>query len=82
MWSLWADLTFKETKVMLANFNMALARLMQDSGKDSLWNYVATANRSTMHWLAKMPAITIDRTQPHRYGGIEFAPFLATRRTL
>lgn len=79
IWSLWAPLGLRETKMMLRHSNAAIQSLLMRAGVDSLWNMVSLRNKGAMEWIARCPAITIDRTKEVRYGDIPFAPFVARR---
>lgn len=80
IWSLWAPLGTRETKCMLRHSNVTIQRLLEASGQQGLTNMVSLKNTGAMKWIARCPAIHIDRTQQRTYGDTPFAPFVAMRR--
>lgn len=79
IWSLWAPLGIRETKVMLTNSNQTIQAVLQKSGANWLTNEVSLRNKGALSWMARCPALSIDRTKEVSYGGIPFAPFVARR---
>lgn len=65
---------------MLRHSNVTIQRLLEASGQQGLTNMVSLKNTGAMKWIARCPAIHIDRTQQRTYGDTPFAPFVAMRR--
>lgn len=79
IWSLWAPLTIREAKCMLANSEATIQSVLQRSGQSVLSNFVWTENHAALKWMSRCPSIQIDRTTTKRYGNLQFYPFKATR---
>lgn len=60
IWSLWANLSFRESCEVLQGTPLAVAFMVHDSGYASLWNYAARVNHKALTWLRRSGCFAIE----------------------
>lgn len=74
IWSLWTKLSPRERLQVLQETPMWVSRLVQESGRPTLYNFILTSNRLALNWLRKSNAFAIS-PEVTCHGGGEYHYF-------